>query len=73
MVWTGGVGKMPPPVFNRKNMSNIKYLLAVGCMLPGLIMFSSCSDSDKDYIPPALDEIEGPEELVTAKSYITLE
>ena len=43
-------------------MFNIKYLLAVGCMLPGFIMFSSCSDSDKDYIPPALDEIDGPDQ-----------
>ncbi len=43
-------------------MLKTRYLFALGCMFAFGAMISSCNDSDKDYIPPALDEIEDPEE-----------
>ncbi len=43
-------------------MLKTRYLFALGCMFAFGAMISSCDDSDKDYIPPALDEIEDPEE-----------
>ncbi|MCM1505129.1 MAG: glycoside hydrolase family 71/99-like protein [Muribaculum sp.] len=45
-------------------MLKSKYLLTLGCVIAFSGMFAGCSDDDKDFIPPALDEIEDPEEPV---------
>lgn len=41
-----------------------KYQLLLGCLFAMGAIVCSCSDSDKNYIPPALDEIEDPESPV---------
>ena len=42
-----------------------KFQLIFGCLFAaGMVMTTSCSDDDRNYIPPALDEIENPDDPI---------
>ncbi|MCM1139944.1 MAG: glycoside hydrolase family 71/99-like protein [Muribaculum sp.] len=41
-------------------MTKKMFSLLTSCLLVAGMTFSSCSDSDKDFIPPALDEVDKP-------------